>query len=76
MRVKFNKEIEFFLKKIFFSQSFLLKRRLERAIRNNEENEIKLVKKFVNIKKYLSFGLRKFASEVRSRKYPSNRHSY
>lgn len=48
MRVKFNKEIEFFLKKIFFSQSFLLKRRLERAIRNNEENEIKLVKKFVN----------------------------
>lgn len=48
MRVKFNKEIEFFLKKIFFSQSFLLKRRLERAIRNNEENEIKLVKKFVS----------------------------
>ena len=48
MRLKFHKEIEFFLKKIFFSQSFLLKRRLDRAIRNNEENEIKLVKKFVN----------------------------
>jgi 3-methyl-2-oxobutanoate hydroxymethyltransferase len=40
------------------------------------ETKIRFVKKFVNIKKYLSFGLRKFASEVRSRKYPSNRHSY
>jgi len=40
MRIKFHKEIEFFLKKIFFSQSFLLKRRLDRAIKNNEENEI------------------------------------
>ena len=46
MRIKFHKEIEFFLKKIFFSQSFLLKRRLDRAIKNNEENEIELVKKF------------------------------
>ncbi len=46
MRLKFHKEIEFFLKKIFFSQSFLFKRRLERAIKNNEENEIELVKKF------------------------------
>ena len=46
MRLKFHKEIEFFLKKVFFSQSFLLKRRLERAIKNNEENEIELVKKF------------------------------
>ena len=48
MRLKFHKEIEFFLKKIFFSQSFLLKRRLDRAIKNNEENELKLVKRFVN----------------------------
>ena len=46
MRLKFHKEIEFFLKKVFFSQSFLLKRRLDRAIKNNEENEIELVKKF------------------------------
>ena len=40
------------------------------------ETKIRFVKKFVNIKKYLNFGLRRFASEVRSRKYPSNRHSY
>ena len=46
MRIKFHKEIEFFLKKIFFTKSFLLKRRLERSIKNDEENEIKLVKKF------------------------------
>ena len=46
MRIKFHKEIEFFLKKIFFKKSFLLKRRLERSIKNNEENEIELVKKF------------------------------
>ena len=37
MRIKFNKEIEFFFKKIFFSQSYLLKKRLERSIKNNEE---------------------------------------
>ena len=47
MRIKFNKEIEFYLKKFFFSQSYLLKRRLERSIKNNEENEFKLVKYFI-----------------------------
>ena len=76
MRLKFHKEMEFFLKKIFFSQSFLLKRRLDRAIKNNEENEIKLVKKFVNIKKYINLGLKKFSIEVRSKKYPTKKYSY
>ena len=47
MRIKFNKEIEFYLKKIFFSQKYLLKKRLERSIKNNEENELKLVKDFI-----------------------------
>ena len=40
MRIKFNKEIEFFFKKIFFSQSYLLKKRLERSIKNKDENEL------------------------------------
>ena len=40
------------------------------------ETKIRFVKKFINIKKYLNYGLRKFVSEVRSKKYPSNRHSY
>ena len=38
--------------------------------------KIKFVKKFVNIKKYLSLGLKKFASEVKSKKYPLKKHSY
>jgi 3-methyl-2-oxobutanoate hydroxymethyltransferase len=40
------------------------------------DTNIRFVKKFVNIKKYLNFGLRKFASEVKSKKYPQKKHSY
>ena len=38
--------------------------------------KIKFVKKFVNLKKYINLGLKKFSSQVRSRKYPSKKHSY
>ena len=38
--------------------------------------KIKFVKKFINLKKYINLGLKKFASEVRSKKYPSKLHSY
>ncbi len=48
MRIKFNKEIEFFLKKNFLPQDYLLKKRLERSIKNNDEEEIKLVKNFIS----------------------------
>ena len=37
---------------------------------------IKFVKKFINIKKYLNLGLKKFASEVKLKKYPLKKHSY
>ena len=37
---------------------------------------IKFVKKFVDVKKYLNIGIRKFSSEVKSKKYPSKKHSY
>ena len=47
MRIKFHKEIEFFFKRFFFSEKFLLKRRLERAVKNNYEPEIKLIEEFV-----------------------------
>ena len=40
------------------------------------QTNIKFVKKFLNVKKYINSGLRKFASDVRSRKYPSKKHSY
>ena len=38
--------------------------------------KIKFVKKFIDVKKYINTGLRKFASEVRSKKYPTKKHSY
>ena len=38
--------------------------------------KIKFVKRFVNIKKYIKAGIRKFASEVRSKKYPTKKYSY
>ena len=43
MRLKFNKEIEFFFKKYLLPKSFLLKKRIKRSIKNADENEIKLM---------------------------------
>tara|TARA_B100000900_G_scaffold28874_1_gene22119 strand:- start:71 stop:844 length:774 start_codon:yes stop_codon:yes gene_type:complete len=40
------------------------------------QTNIKFVKKFLNVKKYINYGLRKFALEVRSKKYPTKKHSY
>ena len=37
---------------------------------------IKFVKKFLNLKKFINLGLKKFAFEVRSKKYPLKKHSY
>jgi len=40
------------------------------------EAKIKFVKKFINLKKYLNFGLRKFSLQVKTKKYPTKRYSY
>ena len=40
------------------------------------QTKIKFVKRFVNVKKYIKAGIRKFASEVRSKKYPTKKYSY
>ena len=40
------------------------------------QTNIKFVKKFLNVKKYINKGFRKFASEVRSKRYPTKKHSY
>ena len=40
------------------------------------QTNIKFVKKFLNVKKYINSGLRQFALEVRSKKYPTKKHSY
>ena len=48
MRIKFNKEIEYFIKKNFFSEKFLLKKRLIRAIKKNYDQEISLLGKIID----------------------------
>ena len=40
------------------------------------QTNFRFVKKFLNVKKYINSGLRKFASEVRLKKYPTKKHSY
>ena len=40
------------------------------------QTKIKFVKKFINIKKYVNLGVKKFSSEVRSKKYPTKKYSY
>tara|TARA_Y100000310_G_scaffold293618_1_gene323319 strand:+ start:2412 stop:3170 length:759 start_codon:yes stop_codon:yes gene_type:complete len=48
MRIKFNKEIEFLFKKIFFSEKYLLKKRLNRAIKKVYEEELLILDKVVD----------------------------
>ena len=40
------------------------------------ETNIRFVKKFTNIKRYINQGLKRFMSEVKLKKYPSKKHSY
>ncbi len=40
------------------------------------QTKIKFVKQYLNVKKYINAGLRKYALEVRSKKYPTKKHSY
>ncbi len=40
------------------------------------QTNIKFVKKFLNVKKYINIGLRKFASQVKSKKFPTKKYSY
>ena len=42
------KYIEFFLKNIFFSEKFLLEKRLKRAIKNNYEKELSIISNFTD----------------------------
>ena len=40
------------------------------------DTKIRFVKKFINIKKYLNEGLKKFATEVKTKRFPLKKHSY
>ena len=48
MKFKLKKELEYFIKNNFFSEKFLLKRRLLRAIKKNYDQEISLLHKVIN----------------------------
>ena len=43
-----KKDIEYIFKKIFFSESYLLKRRLKRAINKNYEKELKIIERYTD----------------------------
>ena len=43
-----RKDIEFLIKKLFFSESYLLKKRLKRAIKKEYEKELKIIDKFAD----------------------------
>jgi len=40
------------------------------------DSKIRFVKKFTDIKKVISFGVKKFKKEVQSKKYPTKKYSY
>ena len=40
------------------------------------ESKMKFVKKYADVKKIIAFGAKKFKKEVKSKKYPSKKHSY
>ena len=40
------------------------------------ESKMKFVKKYADVKKIIAFGAKKFKKEVKSKKYPSRKHSY
>ncbi len=42
------KDLEFFIKKVFFSESYLLKKRIKRAIKNNYEKELTIIERFAD----------------------------
>ena len=45
------KDLEFLFKRLFFSESYLLEKRIKRAINNDYEKELKIIYKFADISK-------------------------
>ena len=45
------KDLEYLLKKLFLSESYLLKKRIKRSIKNKDERELELIKIFSDKKK-------------------------
>ena len=77
MRFKFNKEVEYFIKKFFVSEKFLLKKRLKRAINNEYDQEIGLLDKVVNKKlESIDVGVYRGVYSYKMSKMSSHVHSF
>ena len=48
------KDLEFLFKNLFFSEKFLLEKRLKRAIKKNYEKELSIISSFKNSKRVAS----------------------
>lgn len=72
-----KKDIEFLLKKIFFSESYLLKKRIKRAIKNNYEKELELIDQFADkTKDALDIGVYRGVYSYKLSQHFKNVHSF
>ena len=71
------KDIEFLIKKLFFSESFLLKRRLKRAIKKNYEKELQIIEQFADKSKdALDIGVYRGVYSYKLSNYFKNIHAF
>ena len=72
-----KKDIEFFIKKLLFSESYLLKKRLNRAIKKGYEKELKIIDKFADKSKdALDIGVYRGVYSYEMSKYSNLVHSF
>ena len=72
-----KKDIEFFIKKLLFSESYLLKKRLNRAIKKGYEKELKIIDKFADKSKdALDIGVYRGVYSYKLSKNFKNIHSF
>ena len=71
------KDFEFLIKKLFFSESFLLNRRLKRAIKKNYEKELQVIDQFADKSKdALDVGVYRGVYSFKLSKYFKNIHAF
>ena len=71
------KDLEFIFKKIFFSESYLLKRRLKRAIKKNYEKELKVIESYSDkTKDALDIGVYRGVYSYKLSEYFNTVHSF
>lgn len=72
-----KKDIEFFIKKLFFSESYLLKKRLKRAINKGYEKELQIIDNFAdNSKDAIDIGVYRGVYSYKLSSHFKNIHSF